>query len=132
MTEPKEERLSSAASELTKVVDDLRKSIEEANYVKRDLDLLSMKSKSNSRIITAVASLAVVNLLIVAAVAVFGIRLAEVVSVQHDSALCPLYELFINSDTPEARERARQRGDNLEDRAKAFEIIRDSYRALNC
>lgn len=51
---------------------------------------------------------------------------------QTEQALCPLYGLFIQADTPQARERSAQQGTDPALRAQQFETIRDSYRALGC
>lgn len=51
---------------------------------------------------------------------------------QTDSALCPLYSVFINADTPQARERAERQGTGGEARADAFAQIRESYTVLGC
>ena len=44
------------------------------------------------------------------------------------SALCPLYQLFIDSDTPEARKAAP----DVKNYDHAFEVIRAGYSALKC
>jgi hypothetical protein len=56
----------------------------------------------------------------------------DVRTVERRDALCPLYEQFINADTPAARKRAEEAGQNMQDRDHAFKVIRDGYGALNC
>jgi len=46
--------------------------------------------------------------------------------------LCPLYKLFINSDTPQSAAAAKARGDDMVQRGQAFATIRISYAALKC
>ena len=46
--------------------------------------------------------------------------------------LCPLYQQFVNADTPVQRERARQAGQDLKARDEAFAVIHKSYDALEC
>ncbi|WP_432112893.1 hypothetical protein [Streptomyces sp. S1] len=46
--------------------------------------------------------------------------------------LCPLYQQFINADTPKARELARMSGQDMQVREQAFAVIRQGYEALNC
>lgn len=53
-------------------------------------------------------------------------------TVERRDALCPLYQQFINADTPEARKRAEAAGQDMQARDHAFEIIRGGYGALKC
>lgn len=46
--------------------------------------------------------------------------------------LCPLYQQFINADTPASRELARRNGQDIDARDNAFRVIRHSYKVLNC
>ncbi|MFE6223058.1 hypothetical protein [Streptomyces sp. NPDC057854] len=46
--------------------------------------------------------------------------------------LCPLYQQFINADTPKAREAAKRTGQDLEVRDRAFAVIRQGYQTLDC
>lgn len=62
-------------------------------------------------------------------------RVDETQATQKAQVLCPLYELFIASDTPEVRERLRQSGQTeeaLRNRTEQFKIIRHSYSVLEC
>lgn len=55
-------------------------------------------------------------------------RLDVAQTTQRQKALCPLYQLFLDSKSPQARKAAP-------DPAKydhAFEVIEDGYRVLNC
>jgi hypothetical protein len=52
--------------------------------------------------------------------------------IQTNQALCPLYTLLINSDTPQSKEQAAKNGADTRVREKQFETIRESYRALHC
>ncbi|WP_189952684.1 hypothetical protein [Streptomyces roseolus] len=46
--------------------------------------------------------------------------------------LCPLYQQFINADTPKAREAAKRTGQDMEVRDRAFTVIRQGYKTLDC
>ena len=46
--------------------------------------------------------------------------------------LCPLYQQFVNADTPAARELARKNGQDLAARDEAFRVIHHSYDILDC
>jgi hypothetical protein len=51
---------------------------------------------------------------------------------QNEEALCPLYTVLINNDTPQSREMAARNGADLKLRAQAFDTIRESYTVLGC
>lgn len=59
-------------------------------------------------------------------------RIDKIQSATSDDVLCPLYQQFINADTPKAREFARSSGQDMKVRAQAFQVIRDGYAALHC
>lgn len=46
--------------------------------------------------------------------------------------LCPLYQQFINSDTPRARAIAKAAGQDMKVREHAFAVIREGYKTLDC
>lgn len=127
-----QESLSSAAAELRHTIEQLRSAVSEANDVRDQLSDLTHKSKSNRSLINVVGVMAVVNLLIVVAVVIMGVQMGHLIEVQRDSALCPLYGIFLQNDTPEGHERAIAQGQDPEFRKHAFEVIRNSYDALEC
>jgi hypothetical protein len=135
VTEPLEE----AAEELAATVRALNGSIERANDVRRELDRLVKRSRTNRKWILLLAASLVLDLaLTVSMVFVVGQadrnthRIDTIVQVQHDAALCPLYRLFISSDTPANADRAAAQGQDRAERARQFAIIRASYAALHC
>jgi hypothetical protein len=93
---------------------------------------LSLRAKRNRRIIWALA----VSLFLDVTLTIFMVNLAykvdEAQQLTRNQVLCPLYQQFVNSDTPAARERARVARQNLEARDEAFRVIRKSYDALEC
>lgn len=131
MTEDSES-LASAAEELRQMIGQLNSTVTEANNVKDQLQDLTKKSKFNRNLITFVGAGLVLQLAVVVSLIVMGIQLNKVIETQRDSALCPLYEIFVQSDTPQNRERAKSQGQDMKERAKAFDIIRNSYQALHC
>lgn len=126
------ESLQRAADNLRQAIRELSKTVAQANNVRAELNELLDKSNTNRKLVRIVAIAAVVNLIIIVAVAVMGIQLNRVVEIQRDSALCPLYGIFIENDTEANRERAIAQGQSLEYRERAFKVIRKSYDALDC
>lgn len=59
-------------------------------------------------------------------------RVDETQRLTQTQVLCPLYQQFINSDTPAARALAAENGQDMTRRAEAFRVIRQSYAVLNC
>lgn len=132
MTDEDADRFERTAAALTVMVAGLREDMAKAQEVRDDLNKLTRSGKLTRFIVIGLV-VVVVAVLGVGAVAIFNVtKLNEVVTIQHDSALCPLYQLFLNSDTPTARAAAERRGDDLVQRDKAFLTIRQSYTALNC
>ena len=143
MSDEDANRFERAATELTTVVrglrEDIARDIARAETVRNDLAKLT-KSGRLTRLIVIVQSVIIVLILCGGVVLISTnsklnavvAQLNDVVRVQHDSALCPLYQIFINADTPAAREAAAKRGDDMAERDKAFTTIRQSYAALNC
>lgn len=131
--------LEHAAEELSGTIRELNESIRVGENLRDELDSLTRRSVANRRmVIMVIAGLILdVSLTIIVALTVIGVTsnsntINELVRLQHDSALCPMYQLFIDSDTPAGRESARQRGNDMAEREKLFNVIRASYAALNC
>lgn len=132
MTDEDADRFERVAVDLTAMVSGLREDMAKAQLVRDDLAKLTQSGKL-TRMIVVVLAIVLVGVLSVGAVQFINVRtLNNVVTVQRDSALCPLYQLFLNSDTPAGRAAAERRGDDLVQRDKAFLTIRQSYTALNC
>lgn len=136
MTDEDANRFERAATELTAVVRGLRadiaRDIARAETVRNDLAKLT-KSGRLTRLMVVLMAIVIVGMLTIGTVQFMNVNtLNDVVATQRDSALCPLYQLLLNSDTPANREASRRRGDDLAERDKAFTTIRQSYTALNC
>lgn len=56
----------------------------------------------------------------------------RVQTIQGEKVLCPLYQQFLNSDTPKARKLAELNGQDMKVRAQAFKVIREGYNTLGC
>lgn len=131
--------LEEAAGELTRTVAALNSSIAQGLDLRDELAELVERSRVNRKLIVIVAAgfvldiiLTLVMGLVIAQVSRNADRIDAVVQVQHDSALCPLYKIFIEGDTPANRKRAAEQGQDMAARARAFVTIRDSYAKLNC
>jgi hypothetical protein len=139
ISEEEARHLEAVSADLRDLVQGLRDDMARAANVRNDLTRLT-KSGRLTRAIVVVQSVIIVlmlgggalllstNIKLNSVVA----QLNEVVRIQHDSALCPLYQIFINADTPAARAAAEKRGDDMEQRDRSFATIRQSYAALNC
>ena len=126
-------RLTQAATELMENVQALNRESGQ-QFVN-----LSKTAKFNRRMIWGLTASFALDVLLTILVAAGLLSLNDVTDrvdatqdTQKAQVLCPLYKLFIAADTPENRERAKGAGQNLEDRAKSFEIIRHSYSVLKC
>ena len=124
--------LESAAAALQATVGRLEESVRNANDVRDQLSDLVKRSRFNRKLAIVTSCGAVISLVIIIALVAVVVQLRTVVQVQRDSALCPLYKIFIESDTPQNRERARLQGQDTEERDRAFSVIRHSYEALEC
>jgi hypothetical protein len=124
--------LKQVADEIKSLVQGLRDDMAKAAVMRDELASLTRSGKVTRLIVVAVSIIIVFMLALGTVQAVTLSRLDDVVRVQHDSALCPLYQIFINADTPAARDAAAKRGDDMAQRDRAFDTIRQSYTALNC
>lgn len=132
------EALSETAQEL----------VDEVNRLNQGtpLESLSTKVRRNQRVLWIVAGSSIVDVVVTL---VLGFTLhsqaentrridklaSEVSAVQtrtSDLVLCPLYQQFLNSDTPKSRELARANGQDMKLRDEAFKVIREGYKALDC
>jgi hypothetical protein len=135
MTNP----LEDAAEELAAAIQRLDESVRHANDVRSELDDLVRRSQKNRLLIRAVGAALAIEVALLGAMTFFGVqtrinanRIDNIVKIQHDSALCPLYQIFIQSDTPQNRARAEAQGQDMALRDRQFVIIRESYAALKC
>lgn len=131
--------LEEAAEELTRTVAALNDSIRQAQGVRDDLNRLVEQSKITRRMVWVVTLGFALDVILTVAMALFGYqavqnsdRIDNLVQVQQDRAICPLYRLFIEADTPQNRDRAASQGQDMAARARAFDVIRESYIALEC
>lgn len=123
------EGLTRAANELIAKVGAINKTSGER------VEILAKDAKLNRRVTGALVAIVGV-LVVIAAIAGIALystiqntnRLDAGVTTSRQKALCPLYEVFLASDTKEAREAAP-------DKVKydrAYVVIRSGYEALGC
>lgn len=133
-----EDALTEAASRLAAEVKALNKSAIKAAELRDELEKLDWRGIVNRRLIYVLIATVVVLVLVIS-VQVFTLyrqnsnihRIDDLAQTQR-AAICPIYGRFIQADTPQARELARQQGQNLEERAYYFKLIRQSYADLKC
>lgn len=120
-------------AELTDAAEALVKDINKLNAsTGGTLVSLAIKAKRNRAMIWGLA----VSLLLDVFLTIYMVNLTYQVEdtqeLQRSQVLCPLYQQFVNSDTPQARVRAAQAGQDLKARDEAFRVIHKSYDALDC
>lgn len=131
---------------LTQLTDVARELLEEITDLKEEggeqFVSLAKRARSNRRMIWAVIVGCVLDVLLTVA---FGIGLFQVTNnadridqltkrlnvaqtTQRQKALCPLYQIFLDSKSP----RGRKAAPDPEKYDHAFEVIEDGYQVLNC
>lgn len=126
------QHLEQVAVDLRETIKGLREDMARADAIRVELNQLTRSGRLTRMIVISV-SVIVFIVMVIGATQIYSLkRLDDVVTIQHDSALCPLYQIFINADTPAARDAAIKRGDDMSQRDRAFTTIRQSYNALNC
>lgn len=100
---------------------------------------LEVRQKKQRRFVAGLAAAFVLIFGLTIAIILVGLGVQhqadEIANVQEKTTaevLCPLYQQFINADTPRARQAAEAAGQDLKVRDHAFKVIRDGYRALEC
>lgn len=123
------QRLTASADELTKRVAEM-----DRGAAARD-EVLARQSQMTRRLVWfSWAVLAVLAAaLTVAVVALVGVgrtahRLDVSDTTSRQSALCPLYQVLINAESPKARAHAVDKAEF----DKAYAVIHQGYKALNC
>jgi hypothetical protein len=131
--------LKDAADALREQVVALHDTVKEAMDVRDELKVITARTRSNTRLITAVIIGFALDVLMTVALVWMGTsqiettnKLAKVAEFRKEAALCPLYKLFIDADTPTNRESAAKRGDDVQLRDQQFAIIREAYANLDC
>ena len=100
---------------------------------------LAKSDKSHRRMIMVLYVGFVLDIVLTVAMAVGGFAVNNLASkvnntqeLTRSQVLCPLFQQFINSDTPAARQRAEAAGQDMKARSEAFKEIRQSYKVLEC
>jgi hypothetical protein len=133
------EPLEEAAEKLATTIHELNASVQRAHDIRDDLNRLTKRSETNRKLIVAIGIAVAFGIIATIALVFVTVqatrnthRINDIVRIQHDSALCPLYKLFLDADTPANRDRAVAAGQDPAERARQFAIIRQSYTALKC
>lgn len=139
MARPPDDRLA----ELTAAANDLIREIQQINAdAGRQLVTLTQRSKANRAMIYGLAASFALDVILTVVLGVglaalnrtsdrvsqIAQRLDVAQTVQRQKALCPLYQLFLDSKSPQGRKAAPdpQKYD------RAFAVIEDGYRVLEC
>lgn len=102
---------------------------------------LRRRARSQRRVLRMISIIAFVLVVMLAGLIMQSIAIShtvdEVDQVQHRTSadvLCPLYGVFLASDTPAANERAlKERGpQGAKERLEAFKVIREGAKTLGC
>lgn len=96
------------------------------------LTTLAVRAKRNRMMIWGLALSLFLDFILTLFMIVVTQKVDEAQQLTKNQVLCPLYQQFVNADTPEARERAKTAGQNLKERDEAFRVIHKSYDALRC
>ncbi|MFD4474715.1 hypothetical protein ACFWPU_01160 [Streptomyces sp. NPDC058471] len=119
--------------DLTKAAKDIVKSItiltESAGGQLVDLAKIA---KRNRLMIWALAATLTLSLVLTGFVVHLTNKVDRVQETTRSDVLCPLYQQFINADTPLARERAKQLGQDMAAREEAYKVIHEGYGLLGC
>ncbi len=129
MSSEQEQRIA----ELTKAANSLIEEVDEMNEsAGTQLVTLTLRAKRNRMMIWGLS----ISLFLDVVLTAFMISLTREVSsaeqLTRNQVLCPLYQQFVNSDTPQSRALAKKVGQDMKARAEAFRVIHKSYNALEC
>lgn len=120
-------------AELTEAAERLVDGINELNKeTGGQLISLAVTAKRNRLMIWGLAVSLLLDLILTLFIVNLTYQVDEAQDLTRSQVLCPLYQQFVNADTPAARELARKNGQDLERRDEAFRVIHHSYDILNC
>lgn len=93
---------------------------------------LAVRARRNRMMIWGLALSLLLDFILTVFIVHLTFQVDDAQQLTRNQVLCPLYQQFVNSDTPTQRERARQAGQDLKARDEAFAVIHKSYDALRC
>lgn len=132
-TEPELQELTRLAGELIQRLDRL------VGGTGEQLVTLAKTAQHNRRMIWALALSILLDVALTVTMAVGLSYVNDLASKVNDAqlltqtqVLCPLYQQFINSDTPKTRALAQKNGQDMAARDEAFRVIHHSYDVLGC
>ncbi len=125
--------LADSAAALVERIDGL------TNGTGDQLVVLAQTAKRNRRMIIALSVSILLDIALTVLMA-FGMsymndltkRIDETQRVTTVEVLCPLYQQFVNADTPAQRELAKKNGQDMKARDEASRVIHHSYDVLGC
>jgi hypothetical protein len=126
MQEQRIAELTAAAEEIVEAVNKLNRE------TGGQLVSLSVRAKRNRTMIWGLAASLFLDLLLTIFMVVVAQQVSDTQQMTRNQVLCPLYQQFVNADTPASRELARKNGQDMEARKQAFAVIHKSYDALEC
>lgn len=129
MTEDQDQRIA----ELTDAAEEIVNSV---NALNREtggqlIDLAVRAKRNRAMIIALIISLALDVFLTVFMIHL-TVRVDDAQKLTKTQVLCPLYQQFVNADTPQARAFAIKTGQDIKARDTAFRVIHHSYDVLGC
>jgi hypothetical protein len=122
----REDSLTEAASEIVKSITKLS---ERAGNQLVDLAAIARR---NRILIWILAGVSVLSLVLTGFIISLTNDVSDIQESTRSDVLCPLYQQFINADTPGQRERAKLAGQDMKARDEAFKVIHEGYDLLNC
>lgn len=133
MTNPEIEQLTQAAIELVAKVNELNKD------AGTELVSLTNRTRWNRNMIWALTASFILDIALTITMALGFLQIqhnsdsiAKIQATTQSQVLCPLYQQFINADTPKSRELARVNGQDMKARDEAFRVIHHGYDVLGC
>lgn len=129
MTANADNRMAELTAAAEELVDNINKLNRETGG---QLVALSYRAKRNRMMIWALAASLLLDVILTLFVVNLTYKVASVQNVTKSQVLCPLYQQFVNADTPASRELARKNGQDLVKRDEAFRVIHHSYIVLGC
>lgn len=120
-------------AELTRAAEELVLNIDKLNrQTGGQLTRLSLRARRNRAMIWGLIISLTLDVLITLFVVHLTVKVDDAQQLTRSQVLCPLYQQFVNADTPKARALAIKTGQDLKARDEAFRVIHHSYDALRC
>ena len=120
-------------AELTEAAGQIVESINQLNReTGGQLITLATRAKRSRMMIWALSVSMIFDLLLTGFVVSLATQVDRTQQLTRSQVLCPLYQQFVNADTPAARQLAAKNGQDIAARDVAFRVIHQSYDTLDC